>query len=234
MNIKTIAAIERDGMDVRVLTMTMEILTDEGNDLKQAVRKACSEYLRTISGIDVYHANCECFNWGDFVQEVPNEICEKYGFRKVQDAISDEYVDWDEQLVDGLDDSVDALEEILEISLDCIRDQIGGDDISFNYAEWRETLFVEFQKIFDKMKCSAASQETIYTRDWAATMLEVLESKLSEENIILSGHDGDSKDDGTRICGDYYELLDDVETSLDEWMQNNYPENYISYEFSGN
>lgn len=94
-----ITAIERDGLDLRVLTMNFDIL-QENLDLRSAIRMAVAEYLQTDEGKQTYRDNCEQFNWADFYTCVPNAICKKYGFLKKPEAISDEVVDWNESLAD--------------------------------------------------------------------------------------------------------------------------------------
>lgn len=94
----TVVAIERDGLSVRTLTIFLQIL-QPGIDVVQAVKNACTEYVQTPEGANVYSYNCGSFNWADFVSNVPNEICEKYGFRRIDDSISEIEVNWDEHLV---------------------------------------------------------------------------------------------------------------------------------------
>ena len=99
--LRTITAIERDGWDLRTLTIVFEV-PNEAFDLVEAVKKASTEYCQTEKGRDTYEYNCHSFNWADFTMSVPNEICEKYGFKIVVEGIlSDIEVDWDEELVDG-------------------------------------------------------------------------------------------------------------------------------------
>ena len=100
-----ITAVERDGMRVRILTIQLQYL-EAGIDILRAVKDACTEYVQTDEGQAVYRYNCESFNWADFVSNVPNEICEKHGFCRINDDISEIEVNWDEHLVDD-----DALEE---------------------------------------------------------------------------------------------------------------------------
>lgn len=100
--LKAITVIERDGLDVRALTILLRVLSDDPDfDLKQAVRDACTQYVLTEDGKAVYSYNCGCFNWADFETNVPNDICRQHGFEKVDyGLLSDEDADWDEQLVD--------------------------------------------------------------------------------------------------------------------------------------
>lgn len=97
--LQTVVAIERDGLDVRTLTLLFEV-PDEHFYLEYWVRKAATDYVKTEEGRRVYSYNCHWFNWADFAMSVPNSFCEKYGFRMVDTALSDITVDWDEQLVD--------------------------------------------------------------------------------------------------------------------------------------
>ena len=112
--LRTITAIERDGWDLRTLTIVFEV-PDEAFDLVEAVKKASTEYCLTENGRATYEYNCHSFNWADFVMSVPNSICEKYGFKVVVDGIlSDIEVNWDEELVDSsqFDDEENVDEEV--------------------------------------------------------------------------------------------------------------------------
>ena len=105
--LRTIVAIERDGMDVRVLALNFEV-PNADFDLKAAVKAACTEYCNTEAGRRTYAYNCNSFNWADFAMSVPAEICEKHGFKLVQSGVADEDVDWDEELVDDIETEEDA------------------------------------------------------------------------------------------------------------------------------
>lgn len=97
--LRTVVAIERDGLDIRVLTLQFEV-PNEDFDLKDAVCKAATDYCKTSDGKRTYDYNCSYFNWADFDMCVPQEFCEKYGFKKIDSVVGDIEVDWDEQLVD--------------------------------------------------------------------------------------------------------------------------------------
>lgn len=97
--IQTITAIERDGLDVRTLTLIFEVPTKDF-DLITAVKNAATDYCKTEDGMKIYKYNCRYFNWADFAMNVTNEFCEKYGFKMVDNVLADFEVDWDEQLVD--------------------------------------------------------------------------------------------------------------------------------------
>lgn len=96
--LKTIVARDVDGLDVYVLTITLDV--EDGIDIKQAVMDACKEYCFTEEGRTTYdRCNCRCFNWADFDMYVPNDICEKHGFRKIDVRTTLEF-NLNEQLVD--------------------------------------------------------------------------------------------------------------------------------------
>ena len=103
--LQTINAIERDGFEVRVLSILFDV-PDKDFDLLKAAKLAATEYCKTAKGKRTYEYNCSQFNWADFEMSIPNEFCEKYGFKKVDSALADIIVDWDEHLVDDC-----ALEE---------------------------------------------------------------------------------------------------------------------------
>ena len=94
-----ITAIEQDGFDYRTLNIELEIL-DESIDVIEACKEAAREFVATEEGLKTYLSNCECFNWADFELYVPNEICERHGFRKIDTETSNAQVNWDEQLTD--------------------------------------------------------------------------------------------------------------------------------------
>lgn len=97
--LRTVVAVERDGFNARVLTLHFDV-PSKGFDLVAAVRKAATDYCKTENGKKVYEYNCSAFNWADFDMSVPQEFCEKNGFRKVDSTVPDIEVDLDEQLVD--------------------------------------------------------------------------------------------------------------------------------------
>lgn len=97
--LRTVVAIGRDGLDFRVLTLQFDVPSKEF-DLKDAVCKAATDYCKTPDGKRTYDYNCSFFNWADFAMSVPQDFCEKYGFKRVDSVVSDIEVDWDEQLVD--------------------------------------------------------------------------------------------------------------------------------------
>ena len=97
--LRTIVAIEREGLDIRVLALNFEV-PNKDFDIKAAVKAACTEYCQTEAGRKTYEYNCSSFNWADFAMSVPAEICEKHGFKLIQSDVFDEEVDWDEELVD--------------------------------------------------------------------------------------------------------------------------------------
>jgi ferredoxin len=103
--IQIVVAKDDDMVDAGQTVLAFDV--DEGVDLEGAVCDACEEYVRTSGGLDTLKNNDGYFNWLDFDKCVPNEICEKYGFRKMDDVIVNEH-DCDEQLVD------EDLEELME------------------------------------------------------------------------------------------------------------------------
>lgn len=138
--LKTVIAVENDWLDTRVLVLNLDIPNKEF-DWKSAVEAACVEFCQTAEGQNVFKHNCNCFNWADFDLYVPDEICQKHGFRKIDAVIADETVNFDEQLVD---DSEVYFEENEDLSID---DKIAdaaersGDDVIGNKErgwEWIE------------------------------------------------------------------------------------------------
>ena len=96
--LKVITAIEQDGVNQRILTILLDV-EDINVDVVPLVKEACMEYINTKEGKAVYEHNSECFNWADFEVNVPNSICEKHGFRKIESETSQIAYDWNEQLI---------------------------------------------------------------------------------------------------------------------------------------
>lgn len=102
---QTITAVERDGFDLRLLTLTFEVPNDSNFDLLDNIKKTCNDFIKTETGKDALEHNCGAFNLADFNMLVPNSFCEKYGFKKINEALSNIEIDWDAQLIDEPDDN---------------------------------------------------------------------------------------------------------------------------------
>lgn len=110
--LQTIIAIERDGMDFRAISLSFDVPNQEF-DLVSAVKSTALAYCKTEKGKAVYDYNCSHFNWADF-DAVPAELCEQYGFHKVNTVLGDIIVDWDEQLVDDSELEEEETDELSE------------------------------------------------------------------------------------------------------------------------
>jgi hypothetical protein len=98
--LRNVIAIRRDGFDVQQIAILFEV-PDQDFDLKAAVVSAATDYVKTPEGRKIYEGNCSEMNWSDFAWIVPNEFCEKHGFRKVDSGVlPDIIVNWDMNLVD--------------------------------------------------------------------------------------------------------------------------------------
>ena len=71
-------------------------------DFESAAMAACKEYCLTEAGRKVYEHNCNNFIMMDFCKYVPNNICEKYGIRKIEFGVAEDFI-FDQQLVDETD-----------------------------------------------------------------------------------------------------------------------------------
>lgn len=100
--VKTITAVERDGFDLNLMTVCFEVPEDSEFDLLQAIRSAAHEYLKTDAGKRALKYNCGCYNLADVVNSLPRDLCEKYGFKLLDMAQTDEIVDWDFDFADDL------------------------------------------------------------------------------------------------------------------------------------
>lgn len=91
-----------DTVPENTLCICLDIITDTAHKIpefaKTAVKNACREFIETPAGKHVFEHNCENFNWGDLINEVPEAICEKHGFRILRCIQADEIVNIDEQL----------------------------------------------------------------------------------------------------------------------------------------
>jgi hypothetical protein len=76
---------DRDAVSIRLVLFDSSLKTAE--DIIGAVKKAVRYYTkRTSEERATYEMNCQAFNWGDFYNFVPNEICQRFGFRKEEDV----------------------------------------------------------------------------------------------------------------------------------------------------
>ena len=96
--LKTITAVERDGFDLRLLTVVFEIPNKEF-DLLGGIKKAVGDFIRTSEGRKVFDYNCECFNLADVVSSLPNKFCEAHGFKIIDSTLADMDIDWDYSFV---------------------------------------------------------------------------------------------------------------------------------------
>ena len=88
-----------DYPDVFNLVIAVEV-EDEGADVRHVIKNACREYCLTDEGKEQYDINCRNFNWGDLVDYLPAEFCEKHGFKILDSqAVEKLNVDFNEQLV---------------------------------------------------------------------------------------------------------------------------------------
>lgn len=94
---KVILAIDQCEENCHILPIAIRI-TDEAKckDIHASVRKACEEWVGMEEGCRIYEQNNGTWDWEDFQKHVPNSICEKYGFVKL-DAETEQVV-FDEQL----------------------------------------------------------------------------------------------------------------------------------------
>jgi len=103
--LKILTAIERDGLDVRVLSMVFDVPNKEF-DIQEGLRKAVTDYCKTEEGRKTYDYNCGNFNLADVDSSLPKMFCEKYGFSIVDTVITDDYIDWDESFCENIGEDV--------------------------------------------------------------------------------------------------------------------------------
>lgn len=69
-------------------TLVLEKL-DPKIDIYKAIREATYEYLLTNEGFQIWQKKKHQFSYANFKRYVPNEICEKHGFRKLESTKTD-------------------------------------------------------------------------------------------------------------------------------------------------
>lgn len=93
---KTLFAIEPETNTAIAVTFSYK---DCNLDLHSAVKAAALEFIQTPEGSQIYQHNCQAFNWGDFVNEAPSELCQRHGFTISSVVNADELVSLNEQLI---------------------------------------------------------------------------------------------------------------------------------------
>ena len=73
-------------IDITSVLLESDKTPEEGFDIDAAVSKAVNEYVRTDEGFRILAENDGTLNLDIFNDCIPNEICEKYGFHKVQNV----------------------------------------------------------------------------------------------------------------------------------------------------
>lgn len=96
---RSIVAVRREGRDIYAFSILFEVPNEEF-DLLAAAKAAAEDFCKTLEGQMIYSYNCDYFDWSDFAMYVSNDFCTKHGFRKVEDVLPDEVVEWEEQLVE--------------------------------------------------------------------------------------------------------------------------------------
>lgn len=95
---KVILAIDQCEENCHILPIAVRVTNEaKCKDIHRSVHDACNEWISTKEGRRLYKQNNGTWDWEDFQKHVPNFICEKYGFVKL-DAESERFV-LDEQLI---------------------------------------------------------------------------------------------------------------------------------------
>lgn len=93
-NLKIIFA-SNDELD-DILIFPIKVFQEDIN-IEEAVINACIEFYYTTEGEKSVKREDGWWNWQDFYNKVPNEICEKHGFRKINSEILP--FSYDQQLI---------------------------------------------------------------------------------------------------------------------------------------
>lgn len=96
-----IAAVEYDplGESMCLNIQIQDLGTHPGFNPIKAIRFATTEFLQTEAGKKVLHENNGCFNYGDFVQNVPDAITRHHGFTVTSATLADYVVDHNTSLI---------------------------------------------------------------------------------------------------------------------------------------
>ena len=78
--------------------ITFTFIAVKPTELYDAVKAAAREYLATDEGKALLKQTCGAFNWGDFVESIPESLCLRHGFLLKDDKKVDRIVDLNEQL----------------------------------------------------------------------------------------------------------------------------------------
>lgn len=88
--VRLITTYENTGRGVRILPIHILMYNPDDNPVR-IVKEACLDYVTSSrTAWENYNSNCDEFNWADFIENVPDEICEKHGFQKLQVQVCDD------------------------------------------------------------------------------------------------------------------------------------------------
>ena len=79
-----LVAKENVGLDENVLIIPLDV-ERKNVPIEELVAKATREFLNTEDGEKALEETCGNFNYVDFGMYVPNSICSKYGFLKLEE-----------------------------------------------------------------------------------------------------------------------------------------------------
>lgn len=95
MAYQTIVAVERDGLDLNILSVQFEVPDDAAFDLMTAISHAVEDFAETEDGDRILAYNSGYFNLADVVISLPREFCERHGFKILDGSRADIIIDWD-------------------------------------------------------------------------------------------------------------------------------------------
>ena len=78
--------------------ITFTFVAIKPTELYPAVKAAAKEFLATEEGQKLLEQTCGAFNWGDFVESIPESLCLRHGFLLKDFQEIDKFVDLNEQL----------------------------------------------------------------------------------------------------------------------------------------
>ena len=82
-----------------VISYPFLILSDAQDfSLEKAVKEAVKDYLKTVEGKALKNHLNDRFNWFDFIELVPDNLCKPHGFLPIRPTKADFWVDFNEDL----------------------------------------------------------------------------------------------------------------------------------------
>ena len=96
---KTIGPVRNDVPEI--ITGVVVEHGDDDFDIMAAIKAASAEFIATSEGIALLEKSSGRFDYGMFLEEIPDALCEKHGFALVDTFTTDLIVNHDDSLLPG-------------------------------------------------------------------------------------------------------------------------------------